>query len=450
MPQWPDKEEALLNEFLRQTGYAPKDLWGYRSMLRHFQRFASRRKRPLAKPALRAWLKKSVSETSPEYCVARGVFVKRFLDWLVARGAIASHPFQELREEYECASTAAIIRALLAPDPAVALEALRPPPRYASHFGPVIRAHIERMRALGFRYSDERPFLRFDRYLMARLDAKAQPYSQLARDYIAAASSPSGRLHRLCVTRTVARALQRAGAAVVQPPPDRLLSREVERRRVRPYIYSAEEIQALLDTARRYEVARWPLRAAALHCMLTLAYCAGLRLNELVCLDLKDVNLAERTIEVRETKFFKSRRLPLSSSAMAVLRDYLHTRTESGAPTHPDARVFCHSRGGYSRVNAAALLRRVIRAAGLKPATGRRGPRIHDLRHTFVVHRMTQWYEQGINPQSRLPHLATYLGHRSIHSTLIYLTITQELLQNANGRFRAAEPDVLKAIQGGL
>lgn len=450
MPKWPDKEETLLNEFLQQSGYAPKNLWGYRSMLRHFQRFVSKRKQPFTKQTLRAWLKRSVAETTLEYSVARSVFVKRFLDWLVVRGVIGSNPFQELRDQYECPSTTAVVRALLDPEPTTALEALRPPPRYASHLGPIIREHVERMRALGFRYSNERPFLRFDRYLKVQPDAEDKPFSQLARDYIAADPSPAGKLHRLCVTRAVARALQRTGAAVVEPPSDRLLRREVERNRVRPYIYSTAEIQKLLDTARRYEVSKWPLRAAVLHCMFALAYCAGLRLNELVCLELKDVNLVQRTIEVRETKFFKSRRLPLSSSAMDVLRDYLHTRAQSGAPADPDARLFCHAGGGYSRATVGALLRRIVRVAGLKPNAGRCGPRIHDLRHTFVVHRMTQWYQQGINPQARLAHLATYLGHRDIHSTLIYLTITRELLQHANDRFRAAEPDVLRAVQGDL
>jgi hypothetical protein len=61
---------------------------------------------------------------------------------------------------------------------------------------------------------------------------------------------------------------------------------------------------------------------------------------------------------------------------------------------------------------------------------------------------MTMWYEQGINPQSRLPYLAAYLGHRDIHSTLVYLTITQELLQHANQRFRASETEVLQVIHG--
>ena len=70
------------------------------------------------------------------------------------------------------------------------------------------------------------------------------------------------------------------------------------------------------------------------------------------------------------------------------------------------------------------------------------GPRIHDLRDTLVVHKILEWYRQGVNPQEKLPHLATYLGHRDINSTLVYITVTQELLHEANERFRAfASPD---------
>jgi site-specific recombinase XerD len=184
--------------------------------------------------------------------------------------------------------------------------------------------------------------------------------------------------------------------------------------------------------------------------MIALAYCAGLRLAELAGLQMKDVNLEEATIEIRDTKFFKSRCLPLSSSAMEVLQAYLNVRAKSGVSVDLEAPLFCHAHGGYSRVRVGQLLRTIIRLAGLKVNTGRGGPRIHDIRHSFVVHRMTQWYHQGINPQGRLAHLATYLGHRDINSTLVYLTITQELLQEANRRFRTAETDVLRVIQGDL
>lgn len=94
------------------------------------------------------------------------------------------------------------------------------------------------------------------------------------------------------------------------------------------------------------------------------------------------------------------------------------------------------------------LLVRVLRRAGMKPESGRVGPRIHDLRHAFVVNRMLTWYREGINPQTRLPYLATYLGHKDINSTLVYLTITQELLQQASERFRAFGARNLHAVEG--
>jgi integrase/recombinase XerD len=87
-------------------------------------------------------------------------------------------------------------------------------------------------------------------------------------------------------------------------------------------------------------------------------------------------------------------------------------------------------------VTANALMVEVIRRAGLKPAHGCLGPRVHDLRHSMVHSRMLTWYQQGINPQSRLPYLATYLGHSEVSSTLVYLTITPQLLQLASERFR--------------
>jgi integrase/recombinase XerD len=245
----------------------------------------------------------------------------------------------------------------------------------------------------------------------------------------------------------IAKEMNRRGLAVAAPRRDRMLQQEMLRSRRRLHIYTVEEVGRLLETARRDPAPYAPLRPLALYTMLVLAYCAGLRLGEIVGLKLGDLDLAADCIEVRDTKFFKSRRLPLSATAMAALRDYLKARLKADAPNGSDAPLFWHAKGGYSYVTAGAHLRRLIRVAGLKTTTGRTGPRVHDLRHAFVVHRMTMWYEQGINPQSRLPYLAAYLGHRDINSTLVYLTITQELLQHANQRFRASETEVLQVIK---
>ena len=122
-----------------------------------------------------------------------------------------------------------------------------------------------------------------------------------------------------------------------------------------------------------------------------------------------------------------------------------------GAPTDPSAPLFwCRNkRRAYGYVTICALLRQVIRKAGLKPLPGRVGPRIHDLRHSFVVARILAWYREGANAQARLPYLATYLGHKDIHSTLVYITITQELMQQAAERFRSHGAHLLRSTTGG-
>lgn len=241
----------------------------------------------------------------------------------------------------------------------------------------------------------------------------------LIRAYVAEGSTPSRQIERLTVGRILVHELQRSDPSVRDPPTfDRLIRRAVLRERCRPHVYSAEEIGRLLSTAREFPSPKAPLRPLTLYTMLVLAYCVGLRMGEIVHLELRDVQLDDGVLEIRETKFFKSRRLPIRSSVAAALSQYLAERAKYRLSDVPEASLFCHTQRGYAYVTAEQLLRRVIRAADLKPERGRCGPRIHDLRHTFVVHRMLEWYRQGINPQGKLSYLSTYLGHRDIHSTL--------------------------------
>lgn len=444
MQSWFDKAESLVTEFLNDLGRTSSYVSGHRSALRHFHRFAASKKQTLSVETLVAWLRPGVAQFTERHLTRRAMLTMRFLDWLIQRGAVASNPVAELRNRYNCRSTSVLLRALLSPEPAKALEALRRPPLYASHLGAHIRGHVERMRCLGYRFRNEDRFVRFDRYLQEYPDAANLPFEKLANDYMAAAPSAAEKIGRLKVAQVVAGALQRAGVAAAKPICDRLVRQEAARTRTRPYIYTKADIQELLKMAGNFEASR----AAAVRCMITLAYCAGLRISELVGLKMGNIRLNDSTIEIRDSKFFKSRCLPLSASAFKVLRDYLVIRARAGTPEGDQVALFCHNGRGYSRAGASRLLRIVTQQAGLKLTTGRGGARIHDLRHTFVVHRMTQWYQQGINPQDRLAHLAAYLGHRDINSTLVYLTITQELLQQANSRFRVAEVSVLDAIRG--
>jgi integrase len=205
-----------------------------------------------------------------------------------------------------------------------------------------------------------------------------------------------------------------------------------------PYIYTDEEIQRVLQAALLYPSPKAPWRPVTLFTMLVLAYCAGLRGGEIARLVLGDVDRCELTIDIRETKFFKRRRLPLAPGVMAMLKQYLVLREQAGAPTNPESPLFWSPQRncGYTVGGIRLALTDVLRRADIKPARGAVGPRIHDLRHTMVGHRMRDWYKSGVNPQSKLPYLATYLGHKDIRSTLVYLNITPELLQEAGERFR--------------
>jgi site-specific recombinase XerD len=184
--------------------------------------------------------------------------------------------------------------------------------------------------------------------------------------------------------------------------------------------------------------------------MFVLAYCAGLRMGEIVRLHVGDIRLDNCSLDIRDTKFFKSRRLPLSATAMTALQRYLEARRNQGISSAPDSILFSHQKGGYAYVTANHLLRRVLHCAGLKTGKGRVGPRIHDIRHSFVVHRMTEWYRNGIDPETKLPYLWTYLGHRNLHSSLVYMTITQELLHRANERFHTFATPALQACAQNL
>jgi integrase len=122
----------------------------------------------------------------------------------------------------------------------------------------------------------------------------------------------------------------------------------------------------------------------------------------------------------------------------------------AGAPQDPASGLFWQNQGAarYASQSIAWWFVDILRRTGLKPLRGKTGPRIHDLRHSMVVNRILAWYRAGINPQERLPYLATFLGHRDIHSTLVYITVTQDLLQQAGERFRTLGARCLQVTEG--
>ena len=421
----------------------------YTYIVSGFLRFAREHGDPPTIPLVKAWLDdRKLYWPIHLLCHHAGV-VDRFLKWMDRCSAEPSNPFDQLRQLYGPRLTP-IVRALVSDDPE-ALQRLRRPAPYASFLGPLMREHVERMRSLGYLYqTNERVLLRFDRFLQGRPDLRGAPLGPLLEAWRAGNTQPQHRQTVSAVGRLLSKAMRRVDPQVTVLRYDIDSDRMARRLQRKPFIFTEAQILLLLETTKSFESTRSPLRATSLYIMILLAYCAGLRIGELTRLTLADVDLKENVIQVRRTKFFKSRNLPIAPGVGSVLKDYLEVRRKLGGSTDPMSGVFWREPGGgaYSYGGVRNLITGVLRRADLKPLRGRVGPRVHDLRHAMVCNRMEAWYREGINPQSRLPYLATYLGHKDINSTLVYLTITQQLMQHASGRFRAASVGVLGSAEG--
>jgi integrase len=204
-----------------------------------------------------------------------------------------------------------------------------------------------------------------------------------------------------------------------------------------PHIYSRDELKRLFDPA-TVAVCRHRARqldAVTFRTLLVLLYGAGLRFGEATRLTLADVDLRESVLTVRATKFYKSRLVPIGPQLATVLGAYIRERSSRPVGDHS---FFLANRDGTALAGSTVqqafdALRRIVGIRG-RPG-GREVPRLHDLRHSFAVHRLTAWYREGCDVQRLLPVLSTYLGHADLEGTKVYLTMTPELLQQASLRF---------------
>lgn len=201
-----------------------------------------------------------------------------------------------------------------------------------------------------------------------------------------------------------------------------------------PYIYSHDDLRRLFAAVDADPRPRSGLEPVTVRAILLVLYGAGLRLQEALKLNRADVDLGRSLLTIRGTKFGKSRLVPFGPPLGRSLARYAG-RAEAPRPEAP----FFSMRTTGTRVKASALqstFQRLRRLAGIRRTDGAsEQPRLHDLRHTFAVHRLTAWYQAGEDVRRLLHHLSVYLGHAHLSSTQVYLTMTPELLQQAGNRF---------------
>ncbi len=242
--------------------------------------------------------------------------------------------------------------------------------------------------------------------------------------------------HRMTVVRGFARHMAGIDARTEVPPVGLVPSRQRWRP---PFIYSSADVAALMAEARRI---RWRLPAATHETLIGLLAATGMRVGEALKLDRSDIDWHEGVLLIRESKFGKTRQIPLLASTIGALTHYDAVRDELCAemgrlPTTPSFFVSVRAtRVIYPVVQQ--VFRRLCDAAGVgadSPTT----PRIHDFRHSFAVTTLVEWHRSGVNVEARLPWLSTYLGHRDPRSTYWYLSAAPELLGLAAGRLELSK-----------
>ena len=294
-----------------------------------------------------------------------------------------------------------------------------------------VEDYVEMRRSLGFKLVDVKiGLIDFASFLEQRgathiTIALAMEWAQQDRT-----ARPAEWARRLSFIRGFARHWS-AHDSQTEVPPSGLLPHRPGR--ARPYLYSEEEVQQLLEAALQLPSAHG-LRGPTYHCLLGLLAVSGLRISEARNLQTDDVDLDQGILTIRGAKFGKSRLVPIHPSTCTILSDYA-SRRDRFLARRPEI-FFVSGRG--TRLDGADVRRTfyyLSRQIGLRGAADSHGPRLHDFRHRFAVETLIQWYRSGQDVERRLPILSTYLGHVHVSDTYWYLTACPELMGLAVKRF---------------
>ncbi len=302
----------------------------------------------------------------------------------------------------------------------------------------MITRYLDLKTALGRRYTLERRVLET---LTAFLQTRAGAPGDLTPDTFTRWAqtlhhlTPTVRRNHLRIVRNLCLYRRRPEPACVVP--DLALFPAPHQPRA-PYIFTAREIAQLRRaTATLSPTPQGPLRPRVFRLAVVLLYTTGLRRGELLRVTLDDYAADDHVLLIRETKFHKSRAVPVSPTTAREVDRYLQARRRRHRALAGTTPLLAHgvtTPRGYTGHGLGEGFRHLFTTTGIRTPDGR-CPRIHDLRHTFAVHALLRWYRAGADVQTKLPLLATYLGHVSIVSTAYYLTFIEPLRALASARF---------------
>lgn len=316
-----------------------------------------------------------------------------------------------------------------------------PSPRFQSVLSALLEKFLQEKHACGYAYHEATRILRdLDHVLVQEGLATCELPGSLARKWLAKKAHESVRTHqqRITVFRQFSRFLVRLGYSAYVP--DSTLAAR-NRSTFVPRMLSDEELRKFFQVLDALEpTARSPLRHLVMPEVFRLLYGCGFRVREVLKLRVRDVDLNQGIITVRQGKGRKDRLVPPALPLVDRLRKYA-ARFENRPP---DASFFPGVSGRpFSLRTVYTLFRQLLLQSGIPHAGRGKGPRIHDYRHLFAVHALRRWYREGEDLDAKLPLLATYLGHQHLAGTQYYLHLTAELFPEITARAEAAFGDVI-------
>jgi site-specific recombinase XerD len=296
-----------------------------------------------------------------------------------------------------------------------------------------IQSFIDLRRLSGTDYQSQALLLGyFDRFLTEQ-ELSATRITRLITDRYQRSLlhlAPRSQGNRFCVVRQLCKYLARTDPFSFVPEPPRFISSQIA---YQAYIYEHDEIDALLAAASKLSPPG-SLRPSTYRTLLGLLFTTGIRIGEAIALNLENFEKNEQRLFIVCGKFRKARWIPLSASTCKALEKYVDDRVRY-PPLSSDCPLFLNQRSKrlcYTTVNHT--FHKLLRHCRI-PRNQNASPRIHDLRHSFAVHRLLAWYRDGQDINARLPALATYMGHVNVASTQVYLRPTAELLGEVSRRF---------------
>lgn len=323
---------------------------------------------------------------------------------------------------------------------------------FESHLGGLMQEFLHHHRALGKRFRNEEQALKlFDRFLftLGPLSLSEVTPAVLER-FLASRSRPVAKSHNhlLGVLRRWFEWLvrqQRLSRSPLLLRPRRLTGTRP------PFIFDLEQARRLLAVAEALpDNNRGQQRGLVYRTIFALLYGLGLRVGEVARLRLKDLDWDRGVLIILHTKFAKSRLVPFGPKLGAQLREYIRQRRAAWCPSEPDDPLFTFGPGKTRAIHPGTVsqtFHQLVPKLGLGIPDGVAAPRLHCLRHSFAVGTLLRWYRTGVDPRQRLHHLSTFLGHVHPASTAVYLTVTAELLHEANERFEAAAAPLVRGVE---